>query len=119
MGDEGWFEESSAGMFKIFIGFVMLMIGGMLLYYSVIGRVASYFADEVSPAIHTVTEAAGSGFSRGTQRGGGIKFDLHSSGQSHVGQASKQREIIKIKCRNCGYLDTEDADFCSKCGHKI
>ena len=29
------------------------------------------------------------------------------------------REVVKIKCRNCGYLETEDAEFCSKCGQAM
>jgi len=32
---------------------------------------------------------------------------------------SIRSEIIKIKCPNCGYLENEDAKFCSKCGKKI
>jgi len=26
---------------------------------------------------------------------------------------------VRIKCRNCGYLETEDAEFCSKCGQRL
>lgn len=26
------------------------------------------------------------------------------------------REVVKVRCRGCGYLETEDARFCSGCG---
>lgn len=27
-----------------------------------------------------------------------------------------RREVVRIRCRSCGYLETEDARFCSGCG---
>lgn len=30
-----------------------------------------------------------------------------------------EREIIKIRCRNCGSLNDEDAKFCKSCGKEI
>ena len=30
-----------------------------------------------------------------------------------------QREIIKIRCRNCDSLNDEDARFCKSCGREI
>ncbi len=117
--DDESFNETSTGMFTTFAGVAFLMFGGMLLYYSVVGRVASYFADEYSPAIETGTEAFGAGITRGIQRGGGLKFQIESTDQQPVSSARQQKEVIKIKCRSCGYLETEDAEFCSKCGNKI
>jgi len=34
------------------------------------------------------------------------------------GQAT-QKEVVRIKCRNCGSLEAEDAMFCRKCGNAI
>jgi len=31
----------------------------------------------------------------------------------------EEKEIIKIKCRNCGTLNDEDAKFCKNCGELI
>ena len=28
----------------------------------------------------------------------------------------EQKEIIKVRCRNCGELNDEDAKFCKNCG---
>lgn len=119
MGNEDWFEQSSAGMFKIFGGLVLIIIGAILLYVSFIRRVASYYAEELSPALETATDAVGAGITRGIQRSGGIKLDIQTSGQAQHSSPVEPREVIKIKCRSCGYLETEDADFCSKCGKKM
>ncbi len=32
---------------------------------------------------------------------------------------TKMREIIKIRCRACGELNDEDANFCKSCGDKM
>jgi ribosomal protein L40E len=29
------------------------------------------------------------------------------------------KEVVKIKCRNCGNLESEDAAFCRKCGQPL
>jgi len=29
------------------------------------------------------------------------------------------KEVVKVKCRNCGSLEAEDAAFCRKCGQPI
>ncbi|MGI0149711.1 MAG: hypothetical protein ACREDF_09305, partial [Thermoplasmata archaeon] len=33
--------------------------------------------------------------------------------------ASAAKEVVKIKCRNCGSLEAEDAAFCRKCGNAL
>jgi hypothetical protein len=127
--DDEDFGGGFSTMFLTFIGIAMMMFGGFVLYFGFVGGVAKYYADEVSPAIETGTEAFGAGLSRGIQRGGGLKIDLQTTGQTphrapgryHTPayQTQGTKEVIRIKCRNCGYLETEDADFCSKCGKNI
>jgi len=29
------------------------------------------------------------------------------------------KEVVKVKCRNCGNLEMEDATFCRKCGQPL
>ena len=29
------------------------------------------------------------------------------------------KEVVKVKCRNCGNLEMEDAAFCRKCGKPL
>ena len=38
-------------------------------------------------------------------------------GQIEAGSAPK--EVVKIKCRNCGSLEAEDAAYCRKCGQPL
>ena len=88
----GWFGLSA-------VGILMLFFGAVLLKFSFIRPISRYIATEASPAITTAGHALGTG--------------LKESG------AMGSKEIIKIKCPHCGYLESEDADFCSKCGKKI
>jgi ribosomal protein L40E len=32
---------------------------------------------------------------------------------------ASMREVVRIKCRNCGSLEAEDAAFCRKCGKPL
>lgn len=36
-----------------------------------------------------------------------------------MGETSQGKEIIKIRCRNCGQLNDEDAKFCKSCGREV
>ena len=36
-----------------------------------------------------------------------------------MGNGEVQKEIIKIRCKNCGELNDEDAKFCKSCGREI
>jgi hypothetical protein len=78
-----------------------IVIGIGLIYISQIRRVASYVATEANPGITTASHAFGKG--------------LKESGYGK----SETKEVVKIKCPHCGYLESEDAEFCSKCGKRI
>ncbi|RAX19391.1 MULTISPECIES: zinc ribbon domain-containing protein [Actinomyces] len=43
--------------------------------------------------------------------------------QTALGGSSKPAgapaEVVRLRCRSCGYLETEDATFCSQCGQPI
>jgi hypothetical protein len=36
-----------------------------------------------------------------------------------ITRTHEEKEIIKIKCRNCGCLNDEDAKFCKGCGKEL
>ncbi len=38
---------------------------------------------------------------------------------SNFDTKSANKEIIKIKCRNCGTLNDEDSTYCKSCGEKL
>ncbi len=35
------------------------------------------------------------------------------------GSPTPPKEVVKVKCRNCGNLEAEDAAFCRKCGEAL
>jgi len=94
--------EAAAGNQMIFMGGdIIAVIGFVLVGLAIIRPTSKYYATELSPATKIIGESIGEG--------------LKESGFG----SSQTKEIIKVKCPQCGYLESEDADFCSKCGKKI
>ena len=87
------------------LGIVLLGIGGFMLRLGLIRPVASYVAGEASPAITTAATALGAGLRQGMG--------------SVAAATAPVATTVKVKCRNCGYLDSEDATYCSKCGQPL
>jgi hypothetical protein len=101
------FEESSALSAQAFAsivpGMFLTIIGAGVLRFGFIGRVSKYIADETGPAISSVSES----ITKGVKKGGGIDITVHSDSN------------IRIKCRNCGTLNDEDATYCDNCGSPL
>ncbi len=106
-----WFNESAAHAITGFaiaaVGMVLMGIGGWALRFGLIRPVASFVAEEASPALETASMAIGRGWGEGRS----------SVGSTPVAPAVET--VVKVKCKNCGYLDSEDATYCSKCGQKL
>ncbi len=85
------------------LGMILFGIGGWALRLGLVRPVAGYVASEASPAIRVGAEALGEGL------------------RSSMGPitAASPATVVRVKCRNCGYLDTEDATYCSKCGQPL
>ncbi len=84
------------------IGMILLAVGFGALKFGMIRPVTTYVASEASPAIERVSEAAAEGLKKG--------FGANPlTGES----------VVKVKCRNCGYLENEDAMYCGKCGKPL
>src|SRR5207245_6098307 len=81
------------------IGMVLLAVGFGALRLGMIRPVTTYVASEASPAIERVSEAAAEGLRK-------------EFGTSPL----RGESVVKVKCRNCGYLENEDAIYCGKCG---
>ena len=97
------FSSFSSGSIMIFgLGGFMVVIGFGLISISIVRPVSKYYATEASPAIKIASQSVGEGLK-----------------QSGFGVSQQPKQIIKVKCPHCGYLESEDADFCSKCGKKI
>ena len=96
------FVSFSFGNMALFaVGGFMMVIGFGLLSFSLVRPISKYYATEGSPAIKIASKSFGDG--------------LKESGVL----SNTKKEIIKIKCPHCSYLESEDAEFCSKCGKKI
>jgi hypothetical protein len=86
----------------ILIGIILIPIGGVALKFGMIRPVSSFVAAEAAPAIETAAAALG----------GGLR-------EAGFGAPAARAPDVRVKCRNCGYLETEDAEFCSKCGQRV
>jgi len=84
------------------LGILMIGIGGFALRLGLVRPLGSYVATEASPAIQTAATAFGAG--------------IREAGFGAPGVGST---LVRVKCRNCGYLETEDAEYCSKCGQRL
>jgi len=56
-----------------------------------------------------------------SEAAGGIISDVigNADALDDLSRASKEKEIIKIRCRSCGALNDEDAKFCKACGQEL
>lgn len=98
----GSFEESTGNMMMFAAGGFLTMIGFALVALTIVRPMTKYYATEMSPAIKIASESIGKG--------------LKESGAT---ASNAPKEVIKVKCPHCGYLESEDAEFCSKCGKRI
>lgn len=101
----GTFEQAMSSALWVFLGSTLFVVGVALLYWINIGKIWGYVARETAPAIEAIARAG----VKGARESGGI---LLRTGEG------PEREV-RVKCMNCGYLESEDAQFCSKCGKPI
>ena len=92
------------GGFTLVFGLTMVIFGIQMKLASKAGKITKYIAKETSHATRITTEAASDGI---------------ASGLKKHGMGIGKKEVVKVKCRNCGYLESEDAEFCSKCGQTL
>ncbi len=94
-------DDPGTGAGGAFVGFLLFGLGGFVFVVS-FGLMGFAFRKPLSELAATDTEVAiehsAGALARGIRGGGGL------------GGA-----IVKVKCRSCGYLDSEDAKFCSGC----
>lgn len=87
-----------------FPGFILVAVGGTLLRFGYMKPLAEIGATETADAAEHTSTAMARGLGRG----------LQESGWSMGG-----RDIVKVKCRSCGFLESEDARFCSQCAKPV
>ena len=88
------------------IGTIPFGIGMYLYMASKMEKISKFYSRATAPAARYTTEHVTDGLATGLKKHG-------------MGIGTGGKEVIKVKCRNCGYLETEDAEFCSKCGQTM
>lgn len=83
-------------------GIVCIMAGAIYMRMGYLKAGSEIVATETSGAVQHATSAWARGLGTG----------LKESGFSLGGGAT---QVVKVKCRACGYLESEDARFCSRC----
>src|SRR5947199_3862059 len=95
-------DRINSSIVTVFIVIIFLALGFGALRLGLIRPVTTYVASEASPAIERVSETAAGGLKKG--------FGANPL---------KSESVVKVKCRNCGYLESEDAIYCGKCGKPL
>ena len=65
----GGFTGASSGIFLIFIGGVLIIIGAAIIYLANIGKIFSYMTKETAPGIEKGSHALGKGLASGIKEG--------------------------------------------------
>lgn len=113
-------RNSSAGfggIAMIGLGGFAAMIGISLLTFANRGKIARYQAGEIAPVAKDTFNYVAKESSEGVKHLAGAIAEGVRSSQSAPPNTPK--EVVKVKCRSCGYLESEDAVFCSSCGKQI
>jgi hypothetical protein len=95
------------------LGFVIAPIlgfGGMVLI--IVGAIYAKFGYMRAASEISATETAGAVGHSSKAWARGVGQGLHESGFAWGGGG---KPVVKVKCRSCGYLESEDARFCSQC----
>lgn len=109
-------QSAFTGIIMLTAGFILAASGLGLLLYANKGKIIRYSAAEVAPpAVDTFNTAASESKEGIRQVAGAIAEGIRSSNN----QQSESKQVVKIKCRACGYLESEDAKFCSSCSAAI
>lgn len=99
--------------FNAIIGMILMIAGSIVMNIGARGAAGSGIIldpDKAREDLKPYSEAAG-----------GMINDVISNIDvvDKITTPRVEREIIKIKCRNCGSLNDEDAKYCKSCGEEI
>ena len=81
------------------LGMMMFVAGGICASLGFRKPMSELAATDTELAVETTAGAFGRGLTRGGIGGG--------------------QQVVRVKCRSCGHLETEDATYCSKCGKAV
>ncbi len=101
----GGFGAILAGPVAMFVGFLLAGAGLIMLKFGFMKAYTEVTATETAGAVEHASAAGGRGLGRGLKESGAM-------------DSLSGRTIVKVRC-HCGYLETEDAKFCSDCGNAM
>ncbi len=111
--DDMFFEGTSSFMARPVVGMICMIIGSTLMNIGEKGTAGSGLIldpekarDDLKP--HNIA--------KGKMINDAVE-NIDIAKDMEKGEGTK--EIIKIRCRNCGELNDEDAKFCKSCGKEI
>ena len=82
-----------------FSGVLLFGVGGTMAKFGFLRPISEYTASETAGAVEHAAGAVGRG--------------LTASGVGTSGA------VVRVRCRSCGFLESEDARFCSSCGGAV
>lgn len=85
---------------------MLVGFGGGLISLGTVRPMYRYLAGESSDAVEIASDAVARGLAKGGLQAG-------------TAEPAPPSAVVKVKCRNCGYLDSDDATYCSKCGEPL
>jgi hypothetical protein len=100
------------GIISMFVGGTMAMFGARGMFFARAGSVLRYAAAETAPVAADTFDYLADETQDGVEK-------VTRAIRKGAGQGTGGGEVIKVRCRACGYLESEDAKFCSGCGKSI
>ncbi len=101
----GFFSGFIGGAVAMFVGFLFVAAGLFMAKFGFMKAYTEVAATETAGAVEHASAAGGRGLGRGLRESGAM-------------DSLSGRTIVKVRC-DCGYLETEDAKFCSDCGNPM
>jgi len=119
-GGIGEFNKIGAGMFTAFFGFTLIIISISLTMLIHRREITKYIIEEGGMALGSADEEALDGYGRIISKGSeAVVKGFKNAGGINFSSDNKPTDKIMIKCRECGTLNDENAQFCDRCGKQI
>ena len=118
--DTNIFTYMGSGTALLFVGLIMTF-GAIYLTVVIHQReITKYFVEEGGMALGTAHEEALDGYGRVISKGSeAMAKGLKAGGGINISLDNNTKEKIMVKCRECGTLNDENAQFCDNCGKKL
>jgi hypothetical protein len=111
--DDMFFQGPSTFMARPLVGMICIIIGSILMNIGKKGTAGSGLILDPEKAREDLKPHS---IAKGKMINDAIEnIDIVKG----MGKSQGSKEIIKIRCKNCGGLNDEDAKFCKFCGREI